>query len=227
MNAVAHLSSDADAVDFPYRAISRASIVSVALGVVALIGLIPAFQAMLVLALFGIAAAVMGLRATRAFPNEYSGQSLAIAGLAFNALVFMGGLGEHAYIYATEVPEGFQRVHFKELQQPAGAPDLPTSRAMELDGEDIFVKGYIHPASGNGQLQRFVLIPDLGTCCFGGQPRSSDMVEVTLVGGETVSYAMTQKKLAGKFIVDPRGGSGGGFDMDNPVYYRLRAEYVK
>lgn len=227
MNAVAQLSSDVDAVDFPYRAVSRAAIVSVLLGVVALAGLIPTFQGLLVLALFGVAAALIGLRATRAYPNEYSGQSLAIAGIAFNFLVFAGGLGEHAYIYATEVPEGFQRVHFSELKQPASAPDFPTHRAVELDGEQIFVKGYIHPTSGNGQLQRFILIPDLGTCCFGGQPRSCDMIEVTLVGGETVRYSMTQKKLAGKFLVDPRGGNNTEFDMDNPVFYRLRAEYVR
>lgn len=225
MNAVAQLSSDVDGVDFPYRAISRAAIVSIMLGIVALAGLIPTFQGLLVLCLFGFAAALMGLRATRAYPNEYSGKSLAIAGLVFNGLVFSGGLGEHAYIYATEVPDWAQRVHFKELQQPAAAPDIPTSRAVELNGEQIFVKGYIHPTSGEGQLQRFILIPDLGTCCFGGQPRSSDMIEVVLVGGETVRYSMAQKKLAGKFLVDPRGGNNNGFD--NPVYYRLRAEYIK
>lgn len=225
MNAVAQLSSDADIVDFPYRAISRAAIVSLMLGGVALLGLIPTFQALLVLALFGFATALIGYRATRTYPNEYSGQSLAIAGLVFNALVFSGGIGEHAYIYATEVPDWAQRVHFRELQQPASAPDLPTERAVELNGESIFVKGYIHPASGDGQLQRFVLIPDLGTCCFGGQPRSSDMIEVTLVGGQTVRAGLTKRKLAGKFLVDSRGGNSK--DFDNPVYYRLRAEYIK
>lgn len=225
MNAVAQLSSDVDSVDFPYRAISRAAIVSIMLGVVAIVGLVPTFQGLLVLALFGFAAALLGLRATRTYPNEYSGQPLAITGLVLNALIFSGGLGEHAYIYATEVPEGFQRIHFKELQQPTGAPDFPTQRAVELNGEAVFLKGYIHPASGDGQLQRFVLIPDLGTCCFGGQPRSSDMVEVTLVGGQTVRAGLTKRKLAGKFLVDPRGGNNN--DFDNPVYYRLRAEYIK
>ncbi len=225
MSAVAQLSSEPEAVDFPYRAVSRAAIVSILLGVLALVGLIPTFKVLLVIALFGIAAALMGLRATRVYPKEYSGYALAIGGLVFNACVFLGGIGEHAYIYATEVPDGFERVHFSELQRPVGAADLPTQRAVDLSGEAIFVKGYIHPASGDGQLQRFVLIPDLGTCCFGGQPRSSDMIEVTLMGGQTVRAGLTKRKLAGKFLVDPRGASSN--DFSNPVFYRLRAEYSR
>ena len=84
----------------------------------------------------------------------------------------------HTYIYLTEVPEGYTRVHFYELQQEAGGPDQPTEKAFEIDGQPIFLKGYIHPSSGSGLLKRFILVPDLGTCCFGGQPKSSDMIEV-------------------------------------------------
>lgn len=225
MAAVAHLSAPQDAVDFPYRAVSRAAIASLVLAVLALIGLIPTFEALLVLALFGIAAAMMGMRAVRRYPAEYSGGAVALTGLMLNLAILVGGAAEHTYIYMTEVPEGYQRVHFYELQQPKNVADGPTSRAIALDGEQIFLKGYIHPASGDGLLKRFVLVPDLGTCCFGGQPRSSDMVDVTLSGNQTIRSGLTRVKLAGKLLVNQHGLNKG--DFDNPVFYRLRADLVR
>ncbi len=212
--------------DFPYRALSRGAIASMILAVLAVIGLVPGFQVFLVLAVFGIAAAIMGLRITRLYPREYSGRMLAKVALTANLLLLLGGVGEHAYIYATEVPEGYQRVHFYSLQQPATAIHTePTEAALALNKQKIFLKGYIHPSAGSGQLNRFVLVPDLGTCCFGGQPKSTDMVEVTLTGGHTVRASLLKVKLAGDFFVTPHGAQSK--DFENPVYYRLRADYAK
>ncbi|WP_237607384.1 hypothetical protein [Roseimaritima sediminicola] len=218
------LSGTAEA-DFPYRALSRGAIVSVALAVVALVGLVPGFQVMLVLAVFGIAAALLGLRMTSLYPREYGGRLLAQIGLSLNLLLVVGGMAEHAYIYATEVPEGHQRVPFYVLQQTEEGLDFPTEEAMQLNNEKIFVKGYIHPSAGSGRLTRFVLVPDLGTCCFGGQPKSTDMIEVVLTGGQTVRANLLKKKLAGDFMVVPQGTQSQGFD--NPVVYRLRANHAK
>ncbi len=211
--------------DFPYRALSRGALVSVILAVLALFGLVPGFQVVLVLAVFGIAAAIMGLRLTSLYPKEYGGRMLAKIGLSLNLLLLVGGVGEHAYIYATEVPDGYQRVHFYALQQPTNGPDVPTAEAISLDKQKIFLKGYIHPSAGNGRLNRFVLVPDLGTCCFGGQPKTTDMVEVVLTGGQTVRANLMKKKLAGEFFVTPQGMRSK--DFENPVVYRLRANYAK
>ncbi|QEG39425.1 DUF3299 domain-containing protein [Roseimaritima ulvae] len=211
--------------DFPYKALSRGAIVSVFLACLALVGLVPGFQVALVLAVFGIAAAIMGLRVTSLYPKEYGGRMLAKIGLTLNLLLVVGGVGEHAYIYATEVPDGYQRVHFYALQQPDDGPKGPTEEAVSLDKKKIFLKGYIHPSAGNGRLTRFVLVPDLGTCCFGGQPDTTDMVEVVLTGGDTVRANLMKKKLAGEFFVTPQGMRSK--DFDNPVVYRLRANYAK
>jgi hypothetical protein len=139
--------------------------------------------------------------------------------------LLLGGSGYHSYVYATEVPEGYQRVSFYELQQPDRGPDMPTERALEVNGHDIFLKGYIHPSSGSGLLRRFILVPDLGTCCFGGQPRSTDMIEVTLTKGQTVRGGLTKLKLAGKFTINPYAQKTA--DFDNRIYYQLRAEHVR
>ena len=131
----------------------------------------------------------------------------------------------HTYIYLTEVPEGYTRVHFYELQQEGSRPDQPTEKALEINGQSVFLKGYIHPSSGSGLLKRFILVPDLGTCCFGGQPKSSDMIEVTLSGSQTAKAGMTKKKLAGTFMLNqlPQRVT----DFDNTVFYRLKVDQVR
>ncbi|WP_372896294.1 hypothetical protein [Stieleria sp.] len=217
------MSSSADEVDFPYRALSRSAIASILLFVVALLGLIPPFEALLALAILGVVFALLALRSIRRYPNEFSGLGLAKFAFATNALLLVGGIGLHTYVYLTEVPPGHVRVPFYKLKFDA-EPDRPTQTAFELDGKDVFIKGYIHPSSGGGMLRQFVLVGDLGTCCFGGQPKSSEMVEVTLTGGQTIEGGMTRRKLAGKFTLNqvPRKQT----DFDNAVFYRLKGTKV-
>lgn len=219
------LSAPTDAAALPYRALSRGAVASLVLALLGLPGLIPTFELMLAFAGFGLLVALIARGTIRRYPNEYSGRLLAVGGILLNGALLFGGVGMHAYIYLTEVPDGFERVGFYELQTPESRPDAPTARAMEVDGKDIFVKGYIHPASGSGQLRRFVLVPDLGTCCFGGEPRSSSMIEVTLAGGQTVRASNLRVKLAGKFAVNKHLQQSR--DFDNVVFYRLQAEMVK
>ncbi|GAA5509283.1 hypothetical protein Rcae01_04782 [Novipirellula caenicola] len=219
------MSSSSDVVEFPYRAVSRAAIASVVFFVLAFPGLIPTFSPLLILTAVGIAAGIVGFRATKQFPDEYSGGALAKFGVIGNALLMVGGIGLHTYIYMTEVPDGYTRIPFHELQQPEGMPDIPTRFAYDIDGDKVFLKGYIHPASGSGALRQFILVPDLGTCCFGGQPKSSDMIEVTVTNGKNVKAGLTKRKLAGKFQLNrsPQKLT----DFDNNIFYRIKADQVR
>jgi hypothetical protein len=219
------MSSASEAVEFPYRSVSRAAIASLVFLVLSLPGLLETFAPLLTLALLGIAAALVGLRTIRRYPDEYSGHQLAAFGLFACLVIFFGGVALHTYIYLTEVPEGYERVQFYKLQQAPDLPDGPTQVAVDINGKQVFIKGYIHPSSGGGMLRQFILVPDLGTCCFGGQPRSSDMIEVTLLGGQTVKAGMTRRKLAGKFVLNDIARRLS--DFDNVVFYRLRAEIAK
>jgi hypothetical protein len=216
-----------DVVEFPYKAISRGAVVAIVMAVLAIPGLIPEFAPLLALCILGIIAAIVALRSIRRYPEEFSGRGLALAALAINGLLLGGGASLHTYTYMTEVPEGYTRVKFYELQQDGSGNKLqrPTDKAIEVHDQDIFLKGYIHPSSGSGLLKHFILVPDLGTCCFGGQPESSDMVEVTLSGGQSTEANMRKKKLAGKFRVNQAPQSL--TDFDNAVFYRLRADQVK
>lgn len=220
------MSSPADAAEFPYRAISRAAIASVVFTVMALPGLVPTFEPMLILAVIAIAAALVGMRAVSRFPDEYSGRAIALFSLVVATAILIGGVSMHTYIYMTEVPDGYERIPFFELQQPSDATvDAPTQLAYDIDGKPVFIKGYIHPSSGGGVLRQFILVPDLGTCCFGGQPKSTDMIEVTLMGGNTVKAGLTRRKLAGKFQLNqsPQAVT----DFDNNIFYRMRVDQIK
>ena len=218
--------SSTETVDFPYRAMSRAAVTSVIFAVVALPGLVPDFSALLVVTLFGLACGAVGLRAIYKFPQEFSGKSLAVTGILANLLIVSAGIGFNAYIYFTEVPDGYTRVGFYELQTADNEPDGPAERAFDIDKQKIFLKGYIHPSSGNGALKHFILVPDFGTCCFGGQPKSTDMIEVTLVGGQTTKAALVKRKLAGTFhlIRTPQKVSD---EFDNKVYYQMLVDDIK
>jgi len=216
--------TEASGGDFPYRSLSRAAIASLVLFFLALPGLLPTFEPLLALAIFGIIAGVVAISTVRRYPHEYSGGLLGQVGLMLNAFLLVGGTSMHTYIYMTEVPDGYSRVAFYELQMPESMPDGPTSRAAELDGASIFLKGYIHPSSGSGLLNRFVLVPDLGTCCFGGEPRSSSMIEVILPRGQSVQAGLMRRKLAGKFELNRFNTSPDKFE--NPVFYRLKADLV-
>ena len=150
------MSASADEADFPYKALSRSAIASLILFVLALMGLIETFLPLLALAGLGMVFAVLAIRSIRKYPNEFSGLGLAKFTLTANLVLLVGGAGMHTYTYLTEVPPGHVRLRFSELKF-SFEPDRPTETAMEVDGKDVFVKGYIHPSSGGGMLRQFCL----------------------------------------------------------------------
>jgi hypothetical protein len=127
--------------------------------------------------------------------------------------------------YATEVPSGYTRISFADLQPQPRFANMPIPPdALKLNGRQIFVKGYLYPDGQQNNIKRFVLVPDMGTCCFGGQPKLTDMIEVTLVDPLRVEFARRKRALGGVFKVDtnlkPVTGLGG-------VYYQLTADHLR
>ncbi|GIW98404.1 MAG: hypothetical protein KatS3mg111_1737 [Pirellulaceae bacterium] len=131
----------------------------------------------------------------------------------------------HSYVYMTEVPEGYTRVSFEVLKSGYNEPDRPPQEALALDGKKIFIKGYIHPNSMDAlKSKRFVLVPDLGTCCFGKQPPLTHMIEVTLSGDQLATKSYRKQRLAGTLYVRPQLKPVDGL---TGVYYQLRADIIK
>jgi hypothetical protein len=226
----------------PYRAISRSAVLSLVLALGALpISILTVVAAKYsygdavslgfwtaVIAIFSAALGWIGLRGIRRFPNEYTGKILAQIGLVLGLVQFAAGVALSAYTYATEVPEGYTRVGFWELR-----PDqderliMPISpKAIEIAGKPIFIKGYMHPGvSSGGKVTHFILVPDMGTCCFGGQPKPYDMIEVRIPDQKSgVAYSTRRMKLAGTFDVSRVPGQSLGLQ---DVWYHLEVDQVR
>lgn len=216
---IALSSSEADV----YKSVSRAAIASVVLGILGLTAFPLLF--MLILPIMGLVFAILAFSAFRKFPEEMLGKPLAVTGLVLCGLTCVLAPAYHAYVYMTEVPEGYARTDFGVLKSPLGQADFPPQAALALDGEKVFIKGYIHPTSMDTVLaKRFVLVPDLGTCCFGGQPPLTHMIEVSLSGDQRARKSYRKQRLAGTLLVDPdlkpiEGLTG--------VFYQLRADILK
>lgn len=208
-----------------YRTLSFSAVVSLIFGIISIPTLVAvgsnAF--MLIMPFFGILIGTYSVAKLRSRQDEFTGFGSAKIGLVLSTLVLLLGTTYSIYVYATEVPEGYRRVSFSELQPDPKLPELPFSPlATELNEQDIFVKGYVYPDDQLGDIKRFILVPDMGTCCFGGQPKLTDMVQVTLEDPHRVQYSMFRLRLGGKFHL---GNSNA--DKVGQVIYHLDADYVK
>ena len=181
-------------------------------------------------AFFAAIAGVLGFfgaRTVRRYPAEYTGGQLAKMGLIGGILLAITGSASATYTYSHEVPEGYSRVGFWELKPDPEQPELPIApKAIQLTGKPIFIKGYMHPGVASmGKVDHFILVPDMGTCCFGGQPKPTDMIEVFIPEGkDRVSYSRHQLKLTGTFLLADRPIQSLGL---NNVWYHMEADRVQ
>jgi hypothetical protein len=186
------------------------------------VGIIP--PPLLILPLFGLILGVLGLSSIRKYPGELTGKTAASLGTTLGAALFVGGIACHVLIYSTEVPDGYERLPFQELKADSRMPDYPPPAALGMDGKRVFIKGYIYPGQQRFDLKEFVLVPDLGTCCFGGKTKQTHKIKVILEGDLTLDYSMTKRRLAGVLHVDPFPPPVAG---QPGVYYYLIADYAK
>jgi hypothetical protein len=225
MSADLEYSADSDLGEFAqYRELSRGAIVTVVVGVLSLLAVF--VPSLLIVPLVGVAIGLISLWNIRRRSEELAGGRLALAGIMLCVAVFAAGTARAGYEYLTECPEGYARVSFYELQpDPVRHPDLPVSpRALELNGKKVFIKGYVYPDGQRSGIKQFVLIPDMGTCCFGGQPKLTDMVEVTLADPLRIRYSYQRRKLTGVLRVDTTLKPVSGV---NGVYYQIEADSVR
>jgi hypothetical protein len=193
--------------EFDYKPIPPLAPVSLLLGVCALSGLLSPLGALF--ALFGFVLGLVAIRQIRRAEGGYSGQKIATAGVVLSTMLFVGSVSLHAYWFATEVPEGYQRVSFTtdisrkgfiiEDNQMRVHPDV-----AELAGKPLFVKGYMYPVGQVTGLSTFLLCRDNGDCCFGGQPKLADMIMVKLRDGLTTNHTQHMVAVAGTFRIRNR-----------------------
>lgn len=208
-----------------YRSLSKAAVASV---VFAVLGLFSLWAAVFILLPFlGLCCGWMAWANLRRYPDELVGILPARLGLIANACLLALAIGVHSYVYATEVPDGYQRIAFRDLKPRPRESTLPYSPlASQLDGQKVFLKGYVRPGKKRTQLQQFILVGDFGQCCFGGSPKPTDVVAVNIVIDKTVDYSLRWRKIGGTFRLNPRPIAVGEDDIPG-VYYQLDADYIQ
>lgn len=208
--AATHSLSDVDRFDdFNYRPVPIMAPITFALGVLSAIGL-----AGIVGLAFGVMGVIVGficlIRIRRA-QGELGGRLVTWLGLLLSALFLVSGTTLHAYTFATEMPEGYQRVNFyrdiskKGFVAVKGKSDFHPEVKV-LDEKPVFIKGYMYPTKQTEKLSSFLLVKDSGDCCFGGQPAVTDMIMVNMQGGKTVNYKEGLISVAGTFHCRPVTG---------------------
>ena len=208
-----------------YRAVSFGAVASISIAVLSIVTplLAHANSYFLILPLLGTIVGACTTISLRGRQNEFVGIGYARTGLAISALSLGLGTFLSIYTYATEVPEGYERISFSDLQPLPSRKDMPFSpKAAELSESNVFVKGYVYPDGQMDNIKQFVLVPDMGTCCFGGQPKLTDMIQVTLKDPLRTKYSYTRRSFAGTFRLNATSA-----DKVGNVIFHLDADYAK
>lgn len=217
-----------DDADFArYKTMNGVAVASLVLGLASALALTD-FWPMKVIPVAGAIAGAIALRQIRRYPDEYLGARLAVGGLALSIVLLCGGVALAVYDYSTEIREGYTRIGYNMLQpdKPVGdgmLAEIPAG-AKALDGKKVFIKGYAYsPDNGQGiGVKEFMLVRDKGDCCFGGNPKITDMIFVRLKPGITLTWSMRLQKLHGTFRVQPSQAADG---LGECIYH-LDAEFL-
>jgi len=207
-----------------YKSLSPLAIVTVVFGLASIMSIVTVV--MLFVPLLGLLVGHAAHVSIRRRELETTGAALAKVGM----VLCVGWLGVSAarhFIWPPlKPPKGYELVSFYELQPNKEAPLLPFSKqALSLHGKKVFVRGYVHPNMKRKNISKFVLVPDMKTCCFGGKPKDTDMIEVKLSDGLSIDYSTRRRGIGGTFVLHRR--MKGRTDDLQGVYFELLADHVQ
>lgn len=219
-----------------YRALHTGALIGLMLGVASIFVPITATNSLEYCLLvtpipaLGILISARALASIARNNEHYTGRPLALAGLALSLGFLVGGVSYGAYVFATEVPDGYSRISFNtmrpdEIQARNGIVVPPDIAA--LDGKHVFIKGFIRPDSitVSKGINHFLLVRDNNTCCFGtlSDVKYYDQIDVQMKGSHTVDYSSGVFRMGGVLKVDPQNAVRG---PQFPVF-SLQADYAK
>ena len=207
-----------------YRSLSTSAVASLIVGLLSSAAILD--WSLLAIPLVGIALSTYALLKVRSHRDELSGEALARTGLVLSLLFAVLGPARLTYEFVTEVPDGYDRITYAELQPDESVPgqQVPPA-AMQLEGKRVFIKGFIYPGRDKDGIEQFLLVRDQGDCCFGGNPKLTDRIHVKLLPPLKLRFQSRLHKVAGTFHVSPSDtaidGAKGG------VFYHMEADYVQ
>lgn len=201
-SAVQSSSAEPNFDEFAYKPIPPLAPVSALLGVCALSGLLSPLG--VVFAVFGFVLGFLALRQIDQADGGLSGRKLAMTGVVTSAVLLVSCVALHVYWYQTEVPAGYQRISFGlDISKKGFINEDGQGRVHDdiaaLEGKPLFLKGFMYPENQSEDISVFILCRDNGDCCFGGQPKLTDMIKVKLKDGLRAYRSPHMVSVAGVF----------------------------
>ena len=198
-----------------YRALSSAAVVALVFGAVSLMAFLDYW--LVVVPIVGLIWAVIALRQVKSRAGELTGRPLALIGLALSAVSLLVGPGWVYWNDISQVPPGYNWISYEALQpNPKTIGEIVPQSALDLNGKKVYIKGFVYAGSQTAGIKNFVLVRDAGTCCFGGNPKVTDRIVVTL-GSASLIYTKNVARVSGVFRVNTAQAPGG----IGVVYYHL------
>lgn len=207
-----------------YRSISKAALAGIIFSITGLLFLVSSL--LIVLPLAGFALCLIGLSSIKRLPEELSGKSAAKIGLWISGVTLLIGIASHGYTIATEVRPGYERISYRMLKDDPKTKLPYSEKAEELDGKKVFLKGWIRPGNRKNDLKDFILVGDFGSCCFGGSPKITDVVAVSIKGDDRLSYGWKVRRISGTFRLN-RQTATTSEDGVPRVFYQIDADYAE
>jgi hypothetical protein len=206
-----------------YRALSTSAVAAMIVGLLSWLALLD--WVLVAIPLIGVAVSAFAWMKVNRHSDELSGAKLARIGLFLSLFFLVAGPARLTYAYLTELPDGYERINYAELQpDPAQAGQLVPPSALALEGKRIFIKGYVYPGREKDGIRQFLLCRDQGDCCFGGNPKLTDRIQVTLADPLRLTYQPRLHKIGGTFHVEAQQSTVGG--AKGGVFYHLTADYL-
>jgi hypothetical protein len=198
-----------------YRSIHPGAVAGFVLGLFSIVTVFAALgslNASLMVApvpVLGITLSLRSLSKIRRDPLAYTGERVAVAGAVLSLIFLVTGVGYGAYVHVTEVPPDHTRISFTELrpddvQQNAGIVVPP--EVMALNGQRVFIKGYMRPGNVSAGIDQFLLVRDDNQCCFGdiSAVKYYDRILVNLTGKLRLNYSTDVFAIGGVLKVIPQ-----------------------
>lgn len=188
--------------EFSYRPMSMMAVIVFVLSLVSLVG--APLWVLLLLPVFTLLLGGLTIWKLSRARGEYGGMGLATTGMVFSLVALVGGVAYQFYLYQSETPKDFRRVSFvrdisaKAIAAQSGS-ETDRVQLQALDGQKIFLKGFMYPVEQQTGLRSFLLVKDSGTCCFGGEPAVTDMIGVYMTGAKTANFYSGRVSVAGTF----------------------------
>jgi len=227
------LRDEGDELD--YKALHTGALIALVLGILSICMWATAANslqyslAVVPIPLVGIFFALRSMSTIRKYPDQYTGYALAQIGLALSIMFLITGISYGWYMYATELPDGYERISFNDMKpdeiQERGGVAIPPE-IMALNGKRIFIKGYIRPGSSplQNNIDRFLLVRDNNQCCFGDLSKVNyyDQMDVQITNGNYVDDNLNLLRMGGILEIHPENLSRGS---GQPVF-ALKADYA-